>query len=98
MNGFHLTGEGKTHADCETDLNENYSALSFFGEIYLKVYINQRVWQALLGEGKEKSDARGIAWSRAQRAREGLRSPCFSRMRARAIWPIPTAPKEKPKK
>ena len=29
MNGFQLTEEGKTHVDCETDLNENYSALSF---------------------------------------------------------------------
>ena len=42
MNGFQLTEEVKTHADCETDLNENYSALSFLGEIYLKP-----VWQAL---------------------------------------------------
>ena len=50
MNGFQLTEEGKTHADCERDLNENCSALVFFffGEIYLKVYINQPVWQALL--------------------------------------------------
>ena len=56
MNGFQLTEEGKTHVDCETDLNENYTALSL-GEIYLKLYINQPVWQALLGEGKGKSDA-----------------------------------------
>ena len=30
MNGFQLTEEGKTHADCERDLNENCSALFFF--------------------------------------------------------------------
>ena len=65
MNDFQLTEEGKTHADCETDLNENYSALSFLGEIYLKP-----VWQALLGEGKGN-------WTRARIAGAAPLAPLF---------------------
>lgn len=81
MNGFHLTEERKTHVDCETDLNKNYSALSCFGEIYLKVYINQPVWQALLREEKGKSDARA-----------NCVEPCFSRVPDSLSPPLFIAP------